>query len=110
MLNATLHHHLDGFKSTVTSDMKSNLYVDNIISGVSEEVLATNYYKEARSIMKQANFNLRAWASNSLQVQALAIKDNVTDKDTTGNILGLRWNTSTDTITFAPDDGSIITE
>ena len=50
--------------------------------------------------MKQAN--LRAWASNSLQVQALPIKDDVVDKDTTVNILRLQWNTSTDTITFAP--------
>ena len=115
ILNATLHHHLGKFKSSVALDMKSNLYVDNIVSGVSEEALAINYYKESRLIMKQAKFNLRAWASNSNQVQALATKDGVADKDTTVNILGLRWNIFTDTITFAPkaitpDDGSTITK
>jgi len=101
MLNATLQYHLDKFKSPMAVDMKDNIYVDNIISGVSEEMLAIKYYKEARSIMKQAKFNLRSWASNSNQVQALAMKDGVADMDSTVNILGLRWNLSCDTITFA---------
>jgi len=64
MLNAALHHHLGEFRSPAALDM--------------------------RSIMKQAYFILRVWASNS--VQALAIKGGVTDKDTTVNLLGLQWN------------------
>ena len=35
--NAILQHHLDKFKSPMAIDMKDNLYVDNIVSGVSEE-------------------------------------------------------------------------
>ena len=81
--------------------MKRNLYVDNIISGVSTESLATEYCTEARSIMLQAKFNLRSWASNSTELQALAMADDVADKD---NILGLRWNISTDVITLASKD------
>ena len=112
MLNATLQHHLDKFKSPMAIDMKDNLYVDNIISGVSEETLAIKYYKEARSSMK---FNSRSWVSNSNRVQALAMNDEVADKDSTVNILGLRWNLSSDTITFAmkyiaPDVGSTNTK
>jgi len=89
--------------------------VENIISGVSDETLAIKYYKEARSIMKQAKFNLRSWVSNSNRVQALATNDGVADKDSTVNILGLRWNLSSDTITFAmksiaPDVGSTTTK
>ena len=76
------------------------------------ETLAIKYYKEAWSIMK---FNLRSWVSNSNQVQALAMNDEVADKDSTVNILGLRWNLSSDTITFAmkyiaPDVGSTNTK
>ena len=57
MLNATLHHQ--------TEDMKRNLYVDNVISGCDQELEALAYYKEARSIMNEAHFNLRSWSSNS---------------------------------------------
>ena len=84
--------------------MKRNLYVDNIISGVSTESLATEYCTEARSIMLQAKFNLRSWASNSTELQALAMADDVADKDINVNILGLRWNISTDVITLASKD------
>ena len=81
ILNAVLSHHLDQFESLVAADMKRNLYVDSIISGVSTESLATEYYTEARSIMIQAKFNLRSWASNSTELQAIAMADDVTDKD-----------------------------
>ena len=104
ILNAVLSYHLDQFKSPVAADMKRNLYVDNIISGVSSESLATEYYTETRSIMLQAKFNLRSWASNSKELQALAMTDGVADKDTNVNILGLRWNISTDMITFVSKD------
>ena len=90
ILNAVLSYHLDQFKSPVAADMKRNLYVDNIISGVSSESLATEYYTETRSIMLQAKFNLRSWTSNSKELQALAMTDSVADKDTNVNILGLR--------------------
>jgi len=50
--------------------------------------------------MMQAKFNLRSWASNSKKLQQLANTDNVANKDTNVNLLGLKWNISTDTITF----------
>ena len=52
-------------------------------------------------MMLEAKFNLRSWASNSKQLQAIATRDNVVDKNLTVNTLGLRWNTCTDMITFA---------
>ena len=101
MLSATLHCHLNQFQSHVATDMKNNLYVDNIISGTDGEAQAIQYYSEARSIMLDAKFNLRSWASNSKQLQALATNDDVVDKNLTVKTLGLRWNTCTDMITFA---------
>ena len=80
--------------------MMRNLYVYNIISGSDAEEQATQYYAEARSIMAKARFNLRSWASNINVVQKLAIVDNVIDKDSNANILGLKWKTSTDTLIF----------
>ena len=100
MLTATLHHHLSSYDTQVASDMKQNLYVDNIISGCDTEAQVVEYYKEARLIMDHAKFNLRSWASNSQTLQSLAKEEGTADTETTVNLLGLRWNTSTDTLAF----------
>ena len=65
--------------------------------------------------MTQANFNLRAWASNCRQLQSLAEADNVADNNTIVNILGLQWNIKTDTLHFAvktaiPENHALITK
>ena len=52
--------------------------------------------------MKEANFNLRAWASNCAPLNNLAMTDQVADKSTSVNILGLQWNTSTDSLSLTP--------
>ena len=72
-----------------------------IISSLSEEAIL-HYYKEAKSIMSEANFNLRSWASNSQQLQTIAKADGVLDSNTTVNLLGLKWNTCADTIAILP--------
>ena len=72
MLNATLDLHLKSFDSSVSRDMKKNLYVDNIISGCQSEEAVLQYYTESRAIMSAAKFNLRSWASNSLELQKQA--------------------------------------
>ena len=82
-------------------DMKNNLYVDNIISGCCSEEAILHYYKEATSIMSEASFHLRSWASNSQKLQTIAKADRVLDSNTTVNLLGLKWNTCTDTIAIA---------
>ena len=100
MLSAALDYHLNLYSSTVSSDMKSNLYVDNIISGCQTEDTILHYYTTARAIMKEANFNLRSWATNSRRLQERALADHTLDSETTVNLLGLRWNTCTDTVTL----------
>ena len=115
MLNATLHHHLQQFESPVAVDMLTNLYVDNVISGCNSHDQAIWYYQMARSIMSEANFNLRAWASNCPQLNTLAKQDKVADENTTTSILGLQWNTITDTLCFPsktiiPENSTLITK
>ena len=82
--------------------MKNNIYVDNILSGCNTEREILNYYTEAREIMGQAKFNLRSWSSNCQSLQKAAAKDQTGDANPTVNILGLRWNTTTDTLSLAP--------
>ncbi|XP_048587404.1 uncharacterized protein LOC125570185 [Nematostella vectensis] len=61
--------------------------------------------------MTEAKFNLRSWASNSQPLLHRATLDGVNDANCDSvNVLGLRWDTSTDTLTLAckellaPDD------
>ena len=100
----TVLHHLDQYETDVSQDMQGNLYVDNVFSGCDTEDEAISYYHEARSIMRDANFNLPTWASNSSQLHKQATADNVADPSTNVNLLGLRWNPSTDIIYYASKD------
>ena len=102
MLNATLDLHLSKFSSQVAQDMKINLYVDNLISGCNSEKEALDYYKQARSMLCEAKFNLRSWSSNSCQLRAITSKDQTNDPNECVNLLGLRWHTSNDTLSFVP--------
>ena len=52
MLNTTPDLHLKKYPSSVAKDMKSNLYVDNLISGCNSEQQLMDYYIQSRSIMK----------------------------------------------------------
>ena len=102
MLHAALHYHLTKNPSPVADDMQTNLYVDNVISGCNSEEEAVSYYKISRTVMSQANFNLRTWASNSTQLQNLAKRDGSAETSNTVKILGLQWNTSSDMLSLAP--------
>ena len=102
MLHATINLHLRKFQSYVSEDIQRNIYVDNIISGCDTETQLLHYYTEARDIMSQANFNLRSWASNSTTLQQIATADKTIDHKTTVQILGLLWNTCTDTMSLTP--------
>ena len=75
MLHAALYYHLQKNLSLVATDIVNNLYVhyvDNILTGCATELEAIDYYFKARSILSQAKFDLRSWASNSEQVQQIA--------------------------------------
>ena len=100
MLYAALHY-LTQCSSTISKDLLQNLYVDNILSGHSTEEESVVFYTEARTILCEANFNLRSWASNSKQLCDSAKKDQVADDCKQVNILGLVWDTANDNLSLA---------
>ena len=100
MLGATLHLHLSKYNSQIAHDIQQNLYVDNVITGTPSEESAIQYFNEARKIMSDANFNLRSWATNNQQLQAIARNKQVIDENHIVNVLGLHWNTSEDRVCF----------
>ena len=67
-LYATLHHYLQQYNNPLSNDTKTNLYVNNIISGRATEAETVH---GARAILSDAGFNLRAWMSNSQWLYAI---------------------------------------
>ena len=63
-------------------------------SGCDQELDALDYYKEARSIMNEAHFNLCCWSSNSSSLRDQTARESTADTNAIVNILGLRWGPS----------------
>jgi len=102
MLAAVLDLHLSKTSLPVASDMKQNIYVDNILSGCNTEAEIMQCYTQARDLMGKAKFNLRSWSSSNRNLQKLLNEEKTGDPNTTVSILGLRWNTATDTLSLTP--------
>ena len=100
MLNAILLFHLSQYSSTTAKDMLENLYVDNIITGRESDEAAVCYYSTARTIMSEANFNLRSWASNNNKLKEQVKEDGTGAESGPVNVLGLQWDTTNDTISL----------
>ena len=62
--------------------------------------------------MKDAQFNLRSWASNSRKLTNLAAQDNVDDSSSMVNVLGLQWDMQTDmlSLTSNPTVTTLVTK
>ena len=102
MLNAAINYHLKQDTSVTSSDLIRNLYVNNVVSGSCSEKAAVDYFTQSRSILGTANFNLRSWASNSKQLNDITRAHNVIDDTNPVKVLGLWWDTHTDTIYASP--------
>jgi len=101
-LATVLDLHLGKSTSPVAADTKQNIYVDNILSGCNTEDELLTYNKPFRQHMSQVNFNLWSWSSNSRCLQAVTARDKTNDPHTTVGLLGLHWNTITDTVSLEP--------
>ena len=103
ILNATVKKHLDTYPSTVSNDLKQNIYVDNIVSACDTDKEVLDYYEQSNSLMNKCGFNLRSWSSNSQSVRAQADTDGISENKDTVNVLGIQWNTVDDTLTYPVD-------
>ena len=99
-LGAVLSHHLEKFSSPVAVDISDKLYVDNLLSGVENESEAVSYFHEARDLMLKGNFVLRQWCTNSNLLKTEIHKHSTGTQSSKISILGLSWDTQTDTISF----------
>ena len=102
ILYATFYHHLQQYNTPLSHGILNNLYVDNILSGCSLEEEIIQYYHNARAILSEAHFNLRACPTNSPQLRDVTQKEKTADVTTLNNILGMLWNQISDQLLLAP--------
>ena len=91
LLAATINYHLEQCDLPVAKKLQKDIYVDNVIAGVSTPSQAKDLYVEAKSLFTAASMNLREWASNSKEFM-----DFVPYEDQAGKfehkVLGINWD------------------
>ncbi|XP_077865477.1 uncharacterized protein LOC144352174, partial [Saccoglossus kowalevskii] len=101
ILNAVVRAHLDTYNtSAIARDLQNNIYVDDVISGVNNTNEAIDYYTHANEMMTSGGFNLRSWSTNDNTLREIATSDNKHSEDVEVGILGMRWNTETDVLSY----------
>ena len=108
MLHAALTFHLTQNITVVSQDLLHNLYVDNIVSGCTNEQASVEYFNESRSLLRNAGFNLRSWSSNCTQLQSVASHHKVAEPNNPVKVLGIFWNTQKDKIYLTPSANSAV--
>ncbi|XP_063435905.1 uncharacterized protein LOC134716797 [Mytilus trossulus] len=98
LLAATLDYHLDTYKNATAANIRENINVDNVITGVDSTENAVTLYKEAKQIFSDASMNLREWASNSQQFLKCIPKEDQANREKL-KVLGLTWTIKDDTLT-----------
>jgi len=99
LLAATIQHHVCKYMGQTTEKLKSDLYVDNLITGVNSVVEALDTYHESKKILQDASMNLREWLSNSPKfMEQIPLSDHAENPNM--KVLGLQWNSINDEISL----------
>ena len=97
------------FGKETTETLQNNFYVDDLLKSVDDEDEAIKLIKEVKAICASGRFRLTKFLCNSKKVLKSISEDDrragVNDKDLVSkvpseNILGVYWNTETDTFEF----------
>lgn len=99
LLGATINFHLDSYKTDIESQLKNDIYVDNLITGCESVKSAFQLYNTAKSMFDEASMNLREWVSNN---QTLRNEFQEDDRVRTEfvSVLGHSWEVKRDVISL----------
>ncbi|VDL64515.1 unnamed protein product [Nippostrongylus brasiliensis] len=99
LLSATINFHLDqlGPANEMASEIKQNLYVDNLIYGARTPEEAQNKYIMCKEIFEGLNMNLREFMSNCDEFNS-AVKATDLSNNRYPKVLGIPWITNKDKI------------
>ncbi|XP_077996706.1 uncharacterized protein LOC144450013 [Glandiceps talaboti] len=102
ILNAVVKTHLETHaEKWASNDLSENMYVDNVVTGTEDAQEARKYYTDANEIMQTGGFKLRSWSSNYNAIRSLAERDGKLEENTNVSVLGLRWDTDSDKLSYA---------
>ena len=104
LLNATIKHHLAKFDiSRTVSELQTNLYVDDWLTGADTEEELTQMMLEAQDIMIKGSFPLSKWITNSSEAKGeiKALSDKPIEDQGTQKVLGVHWNNVDDCFQFS---------
>ncbi|XP_053692180.1 uncharacterized protein LOC128740643 [Sabethes cyaneus] len=104
--NLNADRFVEQFPRAVES-IKYEHYVDDMLCSVETEEEAVQLARDVRFVHSQASFEIRNWLSNSSKVTASLQEDTTTEKNinpctemATEKVLGMWWDTASDTFTF----------
>jgi hypothetical protein len=114
LLRVTVNKHLlsvqSRFPETV-EQLREQLYVDDYLGGADDEPAAIKRVEETDEIFKEAKLNMRSWATNDETTRQLLEEKGLCNKvvgilsptlDGQQKVLGIRWDTESDTFKFDP--------
>lgn len=112
---ATVHHHLDKFAEkypNMVKNLKENMYIDDALTGAETEDEAILLYEESYGVMKEAGMEMVKWNSNCQKLIERCKKDGVAspvvekniDEDCSSKLLGVYWNSATDSFHFKGEE------
>lgn len=82
----------------IAKDLQRDIYIDNLITGVSTLKKAKLMYSGAKNLFKTASMNLREWSSNCKKFMKFIPHQDQTVKYQ--KVLGVYWNQVDDTMSI----------
>ena len=107
LLNSTIRHHLEGYCESypeLVERLIDSFYVDDVVTGASNEEEAFQLYINSRKILKDGAFNLRKFQTNSRPLQ-LKINAAETGSDDTQGDQNSSWEETYADATLGETDG-----
>ena len=101
LLTATIKKHLKLLSEIypqTTSILENSFYIDDLVWSTNVTEDAKELCENATEIMLRANMKLRKWKSNNKELNELFYKKDILNKEPLNKVLGVEWNTSSDTI------------
>ncbi|GIX92133.1 uncharacterized protein CDAR_450651 [Caerostris darwini] len=93
---ALLDYHINQYvalKPFVLSGFSKSFYVDNLVSGVDNEIQLEEFMTDANDVLNKGGFELRNWTFTSSE----------TNSSKSSDLLGLPWDSHLDVIAFSID-------
>ena len=103
LLNATIVKHFSSINldEDIVNQVRSGLYVDNLLGTGDDETSILNTYCTVCHVMEEAHLYLKEWATNSPRLRERVEMDEVAaSQQELVKVLGLLWHTSNDMLSF----------